>query len=50
MKENMVFLTKYFLSQEDRGKMRIKNYRGDHHEFRDFGENFMIFGQVELLK
>jgi hypothetical protein len=43
-------LTKEFLMQGDRGKSGIKNYRDDHHEFRNFGENFMIFGQVELLK
>jgi hypothetical protein len=37
-------LIKEFLIQRGRGKNRIKNYRGDHHEFRDFGKNFMIFG------
>jgi hypothetical protein len=37
-------LTKEFLIQRDRGKNGIKNYRGDHHDFRDFGEIFMIFG------
>jgi hypothetical protein len=25
-----------FLAQADRGKNGIKNYRDDHHEFRDF--------------
>jgi hypothetical protein len=35
-KENRVFLTKKFLAQRDRGKIRIKNYRDDHHEFWDF--------------
>jgi hypothetical protein len=33
---NRVFLTKEFSIQRDRGKNRIKNYRDDHHEFRDF--------------
>jgi hypothetical protein len=32
----MVFLTKDFLIQRGRGKNGIKNYKGDHHEFRDF--------------
>jgi hypothetical protein len=32
----MVFLIKEFLAQANRGKMGIKNYRSDHHEFRDF--------------
>jgi hypothetical protein len=32
----MVSLTKEFLIQRDKGKNGIKNYRGDHHEFRDF--------------
>jgi hypothetical protein len=32
----MVFLTKEFLIQRDKGKNGIKNYRDDHHEFRDF--------------
>jgi hypothetical protein len=32
----MIFLTKEFLTQEGRGKSEIKNYRSDHHEFRDF--------------
>jgi hypothetical protein len=34
--ETWFFLTKEFLIQRDRGKSEIKNYRGDHHEFRDF--------------
>jgi hypothetical protein len=34
--ENRVFLTNKFLIQGGRGKSGIKNYRGDHHEFRDF--------------
>jgi hypothetical protein len=43
-------LIKEFLAQRGKGKMGIKNYRSDHHEFRDFRKNFRIFGQVELLK
>jgi hypothetical protein len=29
-------MTKEFLIQRDKSKMRIKNYMGDHHDFRDF--------------
>jgi hypothetical protein len=32
------------LIQRDKGKMRIKNYKGDYQEFRNFGEIFIIFG------
>jgi hypothetical protein len=35
-KENRVFLTNKFLIQGDRGKMGIKKYTDDHHEFREF--------------
>jgi hypothetical protein len=35
-KRNMIFLTKEFLTQGDRGKNEIKKYKNDHHEFRDF--------------
>jgi hypothetical protein len=35
-RKNRVFLTKKFLIQRGRDKNGIKNYRGDHHEFRDF--------------
>jgi hypothetical protein len=34
--ETGFFLTKEFLIQRGRGKNGIKNYRDDHHEFRDF--------------
>jgi hypothetical protein len=34
--EHRVFLTNEFLIQGGRGKSGIKNYKGDHHEFRDF--------------
>jgi hypothetical protein len=41
-------LSNEFLTQESRGKIKIKNYRSDHHEnLGIFGENFMIFEQVE---
>jgi hypothetical protein len=30
------FMVSEFLTQGDKGKMEIKNYRSDHHEFRDF--------------
>jgi hypothetical protein len=33
-------LIKEFLAQRDRGKIGIKNYWSDHHEFRIFDENF----------
>jgi hypothetical protein len=29
-------MIKEFLIQRDKGKMGIKNYKGDHHDFRDF--------------
>jgi hypothetical protein len=32
----MVFLANEFLIQGGRGKNRIKKYKSDHHEFRDF--------------
>jgi hypothetical protein len=35
--ENRIFLIKEVLAQRNRGKMGIKKYRGDHHEFREFG-------------
>jgi hypothetical protein len=35
-KGNRAFLTIEILMQGVRGKSRIKNYRSDHHEFRDF--------------
>jgi hypothetical protein len=35
-KEKGDFITKKFLVQGDKGKMRIKNYRGGHHKFREF--------------
>jgi hypothetical protein len=34
--EIRVFLIKEFLTQGGRGKNGIKNYKSDHHEFRDF--------------
>jgi hypothetical protein len=34
--ENKVFLTKEFLTLRCRGKIGIRNYKSDHHEFRDF--------------
>jgi hypothetical protein len=40
---NRVFLTNKFLIQGGRGQNRIKNYRGDHHEFRDFWWKFHDF-------
>jgi hypothetical protein len=44
------FMIREFLTQEGKGKIEIKNYRADHHELRNFDENFIIFGQVGLLK
>jgi hypothetical protein len=35
-KGNRAFLTIKILMQGVRGKSGIKNYRSDHHEFRDF--------------
>jgi hypothetical protein len=32
----MIFLTKEFLAQINKGKIEIKNYKGDHHEFWNF--------------
>jgi hypothetical protein len=34
--ENRVFLENKFLTQGVKSKSGIKNYRSDHHEFRDF--------------
>jgi hypothetical protein len=44
------FIMGEFLSQGDKSKMRIKNYRGDHHEFRDFSWNFYNFWTSEAIK
>jgi hypothetical protein len=41
--KNRVFLIKEFLTQGDMGKIGIKNYMSDHHEFRDFWWNFYDF-------
>jgi hypothetical protein len=44
-------LTKEFLIQRGRGKNGIKNYRDDHHEFRDFWWNFhdfLISGAIKI--
>jgi hypothetical protein len=30
------FILREFLTQRDKGKIEIKNYRGDYQEFRDF--------------
>jgi hypothetical protein len=48
---NRVFLTKEFLIQRGRSKNGIKNYRDDHHEFRDFWSkfhNFWISGAIKI--
>jgi hypothetical protein len=50
-KGNRVFLANEFLMQGDRGKSGIKNYRGDHHEFRDFWwkfHDFWISGAIKI--
>jgi hypothetical protein len=42
---------KIFLIQRGRGKNGIKNYRDDHHEFRDFWwkfHNFWISGAIKI--
>jgi hypothetical protein len=44
------FLDKKFLIQRDRGKNRIKNYRDDHHEFRDFWWKFHDFWISRAIK
>jgi hypothetical protein len=46
----MVFLAKKFLTQGDKGKNRIKIIGVIILNLGIFGENFMIFGQVKLLK
>jgi hypothetical protein len=42
-KENRAFLTNKILMQRGRDKNRIKNYRGDDHEFRDLWWKFHDF-------
>jgi hypothetical protein len=44
-------MIKEFLIQRDRGKNGIKNYRDDHHEFRDFlvkFHDFWIKGAIKI--
>jgi hypothetical protein len=43
-------LEKEFLTQGDRGKLELKIIEMIIMNLYFFGENFMIFGQVELLK
>jgi hypothetical protein len=46
----MVFLTNKILMQGGRGKSGIKNTGVIIMNLEIFGESFMIFGKVELLK
>jgi hypothetical protein len=49
--ENRVFLANEFLMQRDKGKSGIKNYRSDHHEFRDFWwkfHDFLMSGAIKI--
>jgi hypothetical protein len=43
-------LTKEFSAQGGRGKSGIKNYRSDHHEFRNFWASETIKINLEKIK
>jgi hypothetical protein len=43
-------MTKEFLIQTDKRKTRIKNYKGDHHDFRDFWWKFHDFWTSRAIK
>jgi hypothetical protein len=49
-KRKQVFLANEFLMQVDGGQNGIKNYKGDHHEFRDFWISGAIKINSEKIK
>jgi hypothetical protein len=49
-RKNRVFLKNEFLMQGGRSKNGIKNYRSDHHEFRDFWMSGAIKINSEKIK